>query len=194
MALYIDPLAMMLISLAMSTLIGSLYFLFLAMNRTKDTQQLLVPAIGIGFFDFVSGFLMSFTWPLPSSYNLLFGDPLMMFGLILIITAIGLYKGYEIKFNSIFLLFLGIYVLVESAGIVAYKLEAGDDLLSAMGLYIIDGIAAVLAPILFVKPDRAKYLYYLEFVLLILGTLVALFIGYEAIYGHLLDFIAWAPK
>ncbi|MGC8609056.1 MAG: DUF981 family protein [Thermoplasmata archaeon] len=193
MAGFIDPLAIMLISLAMSTLIGSLYFLFTAMNRTKDIQQLLIPAMGIGFFDFVSGYFMSFTWPLPSSYNMLFGDPLMMLGLLLIISAAAIYKGYEIKFNSILFLFLGIYVLVASAGIVSYKLETGDDLISAMGLYIIDGIAALLAPILFIEPKKGKYLYYLEFILLILGTLVALFIGYEAIYGHLLDFIKWFP-
>ncbi|BAB60415.1 hypothetical protein [Thermoplasma volcanium GSS1] len=193
MSEFIDPLAVMLLGLGMGTALGAAYFLAHGLNKRDAVKSLVVPAFGVGFFDFVSGFIMSFTWPLPSSYNMLFGDPLLMFGLILMMSSYMEYRGFDLRFNSILLLFLGIYVLVASAGIVHYKLETGDDLLSSMGLYILDGIAAVLAPIMYIKPENGKYLYLLEFIILLLGTFVALFIGYEAIWGHLLDFIKYFP-
>ncbi|KAA8922822.1 DUF981 family protein [Thermoplasma sp.] len=190
---FIDSLAVMLLALGMSTAIGAMYFLFSALGNEKRIQGILMPAIGIGVFDFLSGFIMSFTWPLPSSYNMLFGDPLLVTGLILIMSAFAYYKHYDLSSVSILLFFLGIYVLIEAVGIVNYHLESGDNLLAAMGLYIVDGIGALISPIMFIDPKKGKLAYMVEAVILIIGTIIALFIGYTAIYGHLLDFIKYFP-
>ncbi len=190
---FIDPLAVMLLALGMTTAIGGMYFLFSALGNEKKIEGLLMPAVGVGLFDFISGFLMSFTWPLPSSYNMLFGDPLLMAGILLTVSAFAYYKHYDISSVSILLFFLGIYVIIESVGIVHYHLESGDNLLAAMGLYIVDGIAAILSPIMYIDPKKGKIPYMIEAAILIIGTLIALFIGYTAIYGHLLDFIKYFP-
>ncbi|CAC12297.1 conserved hypothetical membrane protein [Thermoplasma acidophilum] len=190
---FIDSLAVMLLALGMTTAIGGMYFLFSALGNEKRIEGLLMPAVGVGLFDFMSGFVMSFTWPLPSSYNMLFGDPLLMAGLLLMISAIAYYKHYDISSVSILLFFLGIYVIIEAVGIVNYHLESGDNLLAAMGLYIVDGIAAILSPIMYIDQKKGKIAYMIEAAILIIGTLIALFIGYTAIYGHLLDFIKYFP-
>ncbi|PYB67829.1 hypothetical protein DMB44_06975 [Thermoplasma sp. Kam2015] len=190
---FIDSLAVMLLALGMTTAVGSMYFLFSALGNEKKIQSLLFPAAGIGVFDFLSGFIMSFTWPLPSSYNMLFGDPLLMAGLLLTVSAIAYYKHYDISSVSILLFFLGIYIIIESVGIVNYHLETGNDLLAAMGLYVVDGIAALLSPVMFIDPKKGKAAYIVEAAILAIGTLIALFIGYTAIYGHLLDFIKYFP-
>ncbi|WP_393972175.1 DUF981 family protein [Oxyplasma meridianum] len=57
---FVDPLAIMLIGLAIGTAIGSFYFYFAAKGNKEQIQILIYPAIGIGFFDFISGFYMSF--------------------------------------------------------------------------------------------------------------------------------------
>ncbi|MEM0245092.1 MAG: DUF981 family protein, partial [Thermoplasmata archaeon] len=78
MAGFIDSLAIMLIGLGSGLLLVALFVLFSALNKLEDLKEkLAIPAMGIGFFDFVSGFIMAFTWPLPGGYNMLFGDPLL---------------------------------------------------------------------------------------------------------------------
>jgi putative membrane protein len=190
---FVDPLAVMLIGLSFGTTIGAFYFLFAARGMSEQVRALVVPAIGVGLFDFMSGFYMSMFWPFPSyvaAYNMLFGDPLLLFGLLLIILAVMAYKDPKnIHFGiaPILVMMLGIYVLVGAYSIVQLKLETGQDLITAMGLYLFDGIGAVLAPLVYIKPDKTggKYLYYLEFVILGIGTIFSLVIGYMALNGHL---------
>jgi putative membrane protein len=188
---FVDPLAIMLIGLAMGTAIGAFYFYFAARGNKEQIQSLIYPATGIGFFDFISGFYMSFTWPMTGygyAYNMLFGDPLLMFGLLLMISAIMVYKNMHLGLMPILALLLGIYVLDGAYSIVTLRLERGNDLITAMGLYLFDGIGAVLTPIVYLKPQANstnKYLYYLEWIILGIGTVFALVIGYIALNGHL---------
>ncbi len=181
---FIDPLAVMLLSLGVSAALISAFFYEAA--KGMDLKELVIPALIFGIFDFMSGFVMSEFWPLPGAYNMLFGDPIMILGMLLIAGSIMIYKGQNLRTLSIPGVMLGIYLFVESAAIVNFKLESGDNLFAAMGLYIMSGISAVYSVILFEKPEKdKKYLYYIAFILLALTALIALFIGYEAIYGHL---------
>ena len=194
MALFIDSLAVMLIGLAMGTFLGAFYFFFRARGNEQQIHNLVFPAMAIGFFDFVSGYEMSFTWPLPSGYNMLFGDPLLLFGLLLIVSAVMIYKNASLGLVPLLFVLLGIYVLVGAYSIVQQNLETGENLITAMGLYLFDGIGAILAPVLYVRPEgNGRWLYYLEWVILGIGTIFALVIGYIALNGHLIDFAKYYP-
>jgi len=198
MIMYVDSLAVMLIGLAMGTFLGASYFFFRARGNEKQIKNLVIPAIAIGFFDFVSGYEMSFTWPLPSGYNMLFGDPLLIFGLLLMMSAVMIYKNVDIGLVPLLFVLLGIYVLVGAYSITSLKLEGipfvSPNWFTSMGLYLSDGIAALLAPIMYLKPvGTGKYLYYVEWIILGIGTVFALVIGYIALNGHLIDFAKYFP-
>ena len=187
---FVDPLAVMLIGLAMGTLLGAFYFFFAARGDKEQIKSLIVPAFGVGVFDLVSGFYMSFAWPMTGfgyAYNMLFGDPLLLFGLILIMAAFMIYKDMHPGIMPLLVLLLGIYVLVGAYSIVQLKLESGQNLVTSMGLYLFDGIGAILAPVHYLKPSTGtgKTLYYVEWIILGIGTIFALVIGYMALNGHL---------
>jgi putative membrane protein len=190
---FVDPLAVMLIGLAMSTLIGAFYFFFSARGNFEHVRSLVIPAIVVGIFDAISGFEMSFAWPFPggvAAYNMLFGDPLLLAGLVLIMAGVIGYRDPEHTHWNILpllILLVGIYTLVGAYSIVQLKLESGNNLVTAMGLYLFDGIGAVLAPIMYLRPTKgaSKWLYYLEWIILGVGTVFALVIGYMALNGHL---------
>ncbi|MGP6207742.1 DUF981 family protein [Cuniculiplasma sp. SKW3] len=192
---FIDPLAIMLIGLAMGTAIGAFYFFFAARKQYDQIKALVIPAMGIGLFDFISGFYMSFFWPMNApyayAYNILFGDPLLMFGLLLLIAALMGYREQENVKAGIFPLMLsvfGIYVLDGAYSIWKLNLEpAYDNFLMAMGVFIFDGVGALLGPIMYLKPDNdtKKMIYYIEWIILGIGTVFALVLGYLALYGHL---------
>lgn len=194
MALFIDSLAVMLIGLAMGLVIGAFYFFFKARGNEKQLESLIVPGFAVGFFNFVSGFIMSFTWPLPSGYNMLFGDPLLVFGLLMMASAYMLYRKMDLGLIPLLYSLLGIYVLVGAYAIVQYTLESGDNLITAMGLYISSGIGAVIAPIAYLKTTTAaRSLYYVEWIILGVAAVFALVIGYIALDEHILDFAKWFP-
>ena len=73
---------------------------------------------------------------------MLFGDPPLLFRLILIMAAFMIYKDMHLGFMPLLVLLLGIYVLVGAYSIVQLKLESSHDLVTAMGLYLFDGIHA----------------------------------------------------
>lgn len=183
---FVDSLTVMLIGLAMGLALGAFYFFFRAREDEKMLNALIVPAFVVGLFDFVSGFLMSFTWPLPGGYNMLFGDPLLLFGLILVMTSVAYYKKMSIGLIPVLSLLLGIYVLVGAYSIVQLKLESGNNLVTALGLYVFSGLGALLAPIAYIKPTSgSKYLYYTEWIILGIATIFALVIGYMGFHEHL---------
>ena len=194
---FVDPLAVMLIGLAMGTAIGAFYFFFAARGDKEQIKALAIPAVGIGIFNFISGFYMSFGWIMTGfaiPYNMLFGDPLLLFGLLMIIAGLVIYKDMHLGMLPILALVLGIYVLDAAYTILTVPnylshgaLESGNDLITAMGLYLFDGIGAILAPIAYLKPQANstnKYLYYLEWIILGIGTVFALVIGVTALNGH----------
>lgn len=193
MATFIDPLTVMLLSLGMSALLLALYY-FRVGSGKKDISSLVVPAFILGLFNAVSGFLMSFTWPLPGSYNMLFGDPLLVLGLLMIAGSYMISKGMDVKALSLLGFLLGIYLLVGMIGITQFHMETGNDWLTATGLYAFSMLAAIFSPILYLKPKGSnRYAYYFEVFLLVVVMLLALLIGYMGFYEHLGAFSTYFP-
>jgi len=192
---FIDPLAIMLIGLGMGILLVAFYFLLSVLGKIETARnKLAMPAMAIGFFDFISGFLMAFTWPLPGGYNMLFGDPLLMFGLLLFTGSFMFYRDRDPSLMTILSFFLGIYVILGAYAIVLDQLEKGADFLPAFGLYLSSGIGALLSPILLLKPvGVSKILYYIEIIVLLVAAFVAFFIGYNALLEHLVSFAHYYP-
>lgn len=182
---FVDPLAVMLIFAGFSALLFSFY-IYLLLRGKKDFSMLVVPAFVFGLFDAISGFWMSFTWPLPGSYNILFGDPLLIVGLLLMSGSCMVYKKMDLRILSIFAVFLGIYIAIEAAAMSIFNLETGINFLPAFGFYVLAALSSILSPIIYMNArGSGRYMYWLLFILLILTALAAFFIGFNAVYGHL---------
>ena len=185
---FVDPLAVMLLAAGASAAIIALYFI-MVVKQKKNIQGLAVPMLMLGIFNAVSGFIMSFGWPLPGAYNILFGDPILFLGIIMVSAAIMIFKNMDFKVLSVLGFLLGIYVLIEAFGIISIPgLETGLDKVLAVGFYVFAGLSALLSPMIYLNPktQRGKYAYCLLAALLILTALAALVIGYGAVYSHLL--------
>ncbi|MEM3227351.1 MAG: DUF981 family protein [Candidatus Micrarchaeaceae archaeon] len=182
---YVDPLTVMLLSLGLSSLFLALYLLGKGMSK-KWINSLVAPIFTLGFFNFVSGFLMSFLWPLPGAYNMLFGDPLLFLGLIMMVGTYMHSKNISINSLSIIGFFLGIYLAVEAAGMSTFNLESGVHFLPAFGLYVFAALAGIFSPLVYANPKGSgRYGYYFLFALLIITAFLAFLIGYTGIYAHL---------
>jgi len=184
--MYIDSLTVMLLALAASSAMIA-YFLIGTVRGKKDFADMAPAGFMLALFDFISGFYMSFFWPLPGPYNMLFGDPLLFLGMILLAGSFMLYKGLDIKILSMPGVFLGIYLFAETYGMVAFNLEKGVDFLPAFGLYLLAAIAAVASPLVYLdtKSRNGRMAYYFLAIMFILIAFIALFIGSAGIVAHL---------
>jgi len=193
MALFVDYLAVMLLSLGVSTLYVA-WFVYKLGRTGKPMAELAVPMFVLGAFNAISGFAMSFQWPLPGGYNMLFGDPLLFFGLLMIAGAYMIRKNISVKNLAMPGFFLGIYILVGAAAIVGYNLEPGSHFIASFGLYLVAGLSGIFAPAVYLSPKGSnRYMYYLLAALLILAAIAALFLAYTALYEHIGSFSAWFP-
>lgn len=181
---FIDPLAIMLVAVAASAGLIALYFIQAAKGK-KSFEDIAVPGFAIGFFDFVSGLYMSFLWPLPGPYNMLFGDPMLFLGIIMLAGSFMLYKKINPNVLSYFGFLLGIYLLAETYGIYALGLEKGAYFLPAFSFYLFSTLSALFSPLANLNPKSSRWAYYFLALLLIVTAFLAVFIGVFAIYGHL---------
>ena len=182
---FVDPLSVMLLAAGASTLLLAIYA-FMAARNKKGLNTLAVPAFVFGLFNFVSGFYMSFAWPMPGAFNMLFGDAQLFLGLLMIMGGYMLYKNIDLKVLTIFGFFFGIYLAVQAAGMASFGLETGSHFLPAFGLYVFAALSALFSPLAYVKGKSSmRYAYYFLFALLIITTLLLLFLGYTSIYEHL---------
>ncbi|MCL4406493.1 DUF981 family protein [Candidatus Parvarchaeota archaeon] len=182
---FVDSLAVMLLITGFSAIILAL-FVYFSVRGKKDMSMLVVPGFIFGLFDLVSGFIMSFTWPLPGAYNMLFGDPILALGLLLVAGSYMIYKKMDVRVLSIFAFFLGIYIAMSAAGMANFNLESGSHFLAAFGFYVAASLSALFSPVVYLNAKGSgKYAYYLLFVLLVITAFAALFLGYTSIYQHL---------
>ena len=119
--MFIDFLDLMLINLFAGL---SLLALYIYKNPGDSDQKNWVPGFAtVGVIALVTGFFMVFTWPLPSSFNIAFGSPSILFGALFLAAAFSLAKNWDPGG-------LAIYALI--AGSVNYLILIG---LSNMGLH-----------------------------------------------------------
>ncbi len=182
---FVDSLAVMLLITGFSAIILAL-FVYFSVRGKRDMSMLVIPGFIFGLFDLVSGFIMSFTWPLPGAYNMLFGDPILALGLLLVAGSYMIYKKMDVRVLSIFAFFLGIYIAMSAAGMANFNLESGSHFLASFGFYVAASLSALFSPVVYLNAKGSgKYAYYLLFILLIITAFAALFLGYTSIYQHL---------
>ncbi len=144
----------------------------------------------VGLLNTVLGLHMSLTWPLPSSYNILFGEPTTLFGLVFLAAAIAIAKEWDLYPTSLFAFFAGVNSLVAGYVIIVNELTR-EPLMSGL-VFILTGLMGVLAPFGLKWKDN-RTLRYLALALIIIVLLLWLFTWYKSLLGHVEMFSEWAP-
>ncbi|MGD0643535.1 MAG: DUF981 family protein [Candidatus Bathyarchaeia archaeon] len=105
-------------------------------ENTKDLRRGFAIAAGAaGFYLFLSGMIISFSWPFAISggvYNVLFGGISTLGGLLLLTGAITIFLNANLKPISYFAAVAGLYAIVDAYSMVRYSLTSAP-LLSALG-------------------------------------------------------------
>lgn len=158
---------------------------FLARKETDQAQAWAPVFALVGVIALITGFRVTFTWPLPGSYNVAFGELSVLFGGLMLAAAWSLAKGMDLKPVALYGFFAGLAAVVTGAQFLHLGLSKSP--LLAGGGFLLAGIAGLGAyPAL---KSGAKALRIPGIVTLVLSGLIWAFIGYGAYWSHLADFM-----
>ena len=113
--MFIDFLPLMLINMA-----GGLCVLahFVLKGLAGDDHRPWAPAFAMtGLVAFICGLHMIFTWPLPGSYNVAFGECSVLFGTVFLGGALAMGKGWKLDAVALYALVAGAAAILVGARI-----------------------------------------------------------------------------
>ena len=164
----------------------------------KDVETIMRPGafiLGIlGVIIVIMGIFGEMTWPLPGSYNILFYDPYLLFGIILVSVSSSIILKQKLQFSGILALFSGLIAIYY--GVNAYLDKMTSSPIAMLGLYLSLGLTgmftfpATLIYDLLPSRDNVSKFWTLILVLfwvgLIVSSVLAALTAIEAVPQHLL--------
>ena len=146
---FIDNLAFSLFAISMAGflllyVISSMYFVYKKKRKdfTDYLDSLSIPMAILGLFILITGLWGQFTWPLPGSYNILFYDPLVAFGIILLSFSAAIRFKARLEYVGVLSLMSGLMVIVY--GIEGYGIGLTSAPIALFGMYFFYGAAGIL--------------------------------------------------
>jgi putative membrane protein len=179
--MFIDYLALMLVNMV-AGLMTLAWFLWTDLDKPNTGRW--APAFAIpGLVAVICGFAMSFTWPLPKPYNVAFGEPSVLMGVLFLAAAWCLAKEWDLSLLGIYAFFAGLVAVVVGIRIINLGLTQMPNL-SGAG-FILTGLGGVLAG--FILTHRQNILLRrIGSIVLTLAALIWAMAGYAAYWAHLL--------
>ncbi len=187
--MFIDFLTLVMINLVAGTVLLAFY---LWRGIDEEDQRPYAAAFFItGLVSLITGLQISFTWPLPGSYNVGYGDATTLFGVVFLGTAIALWQRWSLVPISIYAFFAAIDALIVGVRIWSLQLTK-EPLVSAVG-FILAGLSG-LGVFPFLMWFRENKVYRWIGILLLLGTaLIWAVTFYGSLWDHLASFSKWVP-
>jgi len=187
--MFIDYLTLIMINMVAGTAILA-YYLWRGLDEA-DHRPYAAAFAGVGLLALVLGLQLSFTWPLPGSYNIGYGEATTLFGVVFLTTALALSQGWNLVPVAIYAFFAGVDAIIVGARILSLGLTK-EPLISAVG-FILAGLGGVLAApfFLWLKDNRTVRL--LAVLLLLATALLWAVTFYNSLWGHLDSFSKWVP-
>ena len=177
----IDYVTLMLLNMAAALiLIGA--FLLLGITKT-DARSWAAPFLMSGLVAAVTGFTMTFTWPLPSPYNIAFGEMSVLLGILLLGAGLALAKGWDLFPLCLYAAVAGLAAILIGIRFIDLGLSK-TPLLTGVG-FILTGLCGVGAG-LAVKYKNNLALRAAGATALFAAAAIWLYIGGSAYWGHLL--------
>jgi putative membrane protein len=199
---FIDNLAYSLFSISFASLLllYTIVSMYLVYRRGKNNyseylSSASVPLLLIGIFMVITALWGQFTWPLPGSYNVLFYDPLISLGLLLVGFFVAVRSKVRLEYVGFFGLLVGIMVIIY--GFEGFKIGLTSAPIMLLAMYIFYGASGILAyPVSLIAdrfPGHKKrvwagwYVFLAAFcIVLLIAGLLSAGTGYLAVSSHLI--------
>ena len=186
--MFIDYVPLMLVNM-----VAGLALLALAVARGlgQEGQEKWAPGFAMtGLVALACGLHMTWTWPLPGSYNVAYGETSVLFGVLFLGAALALAKNWSLVSVAVYALFAGAVAIVIGAGIVVLGMT-NEPKIAGLG-FVLTGLGGAL--ILPVVGLRRNLVFRILAVLALGGAALIWSITASGAYvAHLVKFAKWTP-
>lgn len=187
--MFIDYLTLIMINLVAGTALLA-YYIYAGMDA-KDQRPYAAGFGVVGLLGIILGLALTFTWPLPGSYNIGYGEATTLFGAVFLGAAIALSQGWDLIPVAIYGFFAGVDAVIVGIRIISLGLTK-EPILSGIG-FIMAGLGGVLAaPLLSLLKKNKAFRLIAALVVLVTALLWAVTF-YTSLWGHLASFANWVP-
>ncbi|MFQ4136520.1 DUF981 family protein [Nodosilinea sp. PGN35] len=187
--MFIDYITLMLINM-----VAGLVLLADFVYRGLDGANLKrwIPGFGlVGAIALATGLHMMWTWPIPGSFNISFGETTVLFGGLYLAAAIAIAQGWDLLSLTVYAFFAGLTAIVVGARIINLG-QTQQPLVAGLG-FILTGLGGVLAAPTLVYLRGNKSWRTLGAAVLLVAALVWAIIGFRGYWGHMEGFSDWQP-
>ncbi len=186
--MFIDNLTLMLINMVAALIVHALYMGWL---KDRDPKMAIPGYLITGAIAAIAGFHMVFSWPLPGSYNIIYGEMSVFLGMFFFGAGIAIAFGWSLITVGIPAFLAGAASILLGIRILNLNLTS-EPIVAALG-FVATGATAMLTLPVFVFPKQ-KWLQILVVIGALGSALVWIFVGYPAYWQHIDAFSKWAPK
>lgn len=165
-------------------------------NVESTLRQAMFPLTLLGGLITAIGFWAEITWPFPdpnARFNILFGDPYLLFGIILLSMALSIAFKQKLQYAGFFAFLGGIMAVYY--GSIIYSYQYTQSPLASLGMYLAFGVAGLLTWPATVAYDSMEekekgpgmiwgILLLLFWIAFILAAVFTGLVGVPAVYSH----------
>jgi putative membrane protein len=185
--MFIDFLTLMLLNMSVALF---LYALYMAFFFEKNAKKIMPGFLLVGAVALITGFRMVFTWPLPGSFNIAYGEPTIVLGALFFMAGLAINFGWDLIAVGIYSAFAGAAVIL--LGLRIFVLNMGSSPLEAALGFIGTGAAAILALPAIALP-KMKWIRWLAALAAVVTAAAWVYVAGSAYWSHLDAFSKWPP-
>lgn len=181
------------ITLMLINLVAGLFLLaaYVYWGLSDTNQKRWIPGFGMtGAIALVTGLHMTFTWTVPGSFNIAYGEMSVLFGILFLGACLAIALSYDLITVAVYGFFAGVAALVVGLRIINLGLTK-QPLLSGIG-FMLTGLGGICAaPTLYFKGNKTLRIG--GAFVLVVAALIFAFTGYLAYWNHLAQYSNWKP-
>ncbi len=187
--MFIDYLTLVMINMVAGTALLA-YYLWRGIDE-RDQRPYAAAFFGVGLLSLITGLELSFTWPLPGSYNVGYGDATTLFGVVFLTTALALWQGWNLIPVAIYAFFAGVDAIIVGVRIFSLQLTK-EPLISSIG-FVLAGLGGLGAAPFFLWFRNNRTVRLIAVALLVVTALIWAVTFYGSLWDHLASFSKWVP-
>jgi putative membrane protein len=185
--MFVDYLTLMLANMGAALFLLALYMAFFF---EKDPKKAVPGFLLTGGLALITGLMMSLTWPLPGSNNILMGEPTVLLGAVFFMAGLSLHFGWNLLTVGVFAFGSGGVAILLGIRILDMNLTK-EPVLAAIG-YIVAGLAAVLSLPAIALP-KMKWIRWVVAIVAVVAAGIWVFTAFTSYWAHIDSFKTWKP-
>ncbi|WP_449462452.1 DUF981 family protein [Tardisphaera miroshnichenkoae] len=164
------------------------YMLFRLIKGGSITREAGAVPLGLGLASMGLGLAMDIGWPLPGPFNFVFGDPFLLFAVLLLAAGLEILVFGNLNYIEGLAIPVGLIAILYGI-VIAYN---SLDPIYVWGMFVLQGLAGIFAGPAMTNTKK-KYLLWIALIIIALAVLLTAAVCVQTSFEHVGEFAKYYP-